>query len=56
MRNVKKKPRLDVTIGIRFTPAEKLAVEKLAEEEERAPSAVVRRLVIANLKAEGLLK
>jgi hypothetical protein len=55
MRNVKEKPRLDVTIGIRFTPVEKLAVEKLAEREERAPSVVVRRLVPATLRAEGLL-
>lgn len=55
MRNLKGKPKLDVTIGIRFTSAEKMAVEKLAEKEERAPAVVVRRLVIANLKAEGLL-
>jgi hypothetical protein len=56
MRNIKKeKARLDVAIGIRFTHAEKLAVEKLAEREERAPSVVVPRLVLATLRAEGLL-
>jgi hypothetical protein len=40
---------------IQMVAPEKAAVERLAEWEERAPNVVVRRLVIATWKAEGLL-
>jgi hypothetical protein len=55
MKTAMKKPkaRLEVSLGIRLTPAEKAAIEIWAKREERAPFVVVRRLVIANLKAEG---
>jgi len=56
MKTAMKKPKARlVSLGIRLTPAEKAAIEIWAEREERAPSVVVRRLVIANLKAEALM-
>jgi hypothetical protein len=52
----KTKVRLDTSIGVRLTPAEKAALERWAEKEERAPSTVARRALVAAMKSEGLLK
>jgi len=54
----KKKPAvvLDVTLGVRISSAEKLAIEEWAEREDRKPTAIIRRLVRDGLRAEGLMK
>jgi hypothetical protein len=52
----KKPPPLREAMSIRFTAEEKVAILAAGETEEREPSVLVRRIVVAWLKAEGFLK
>jgi hypothetical protein len=53
----KKKPAvvLDVTVGVRLTSAEKVAIEAWGEREDRKPTAIIRRLVRDGLRNEGIV-
>jgi len=53
----KKQPvLLDCTVGVRLSSAEKLAIETLAEREDRKPTAIIRRLVRDGLRNQSLMK
>lgn len=58
MQKIEKKKStilLDVTLGVRLSSAEKLALETWAERDDRKPTAIIRRLVRDGLRAEGFL-
>jgi hypothetical protein len=50
-----KKP-MAFTVGVRFSQAEKIALEKCAKADERLISVMLRKLVTDGLKARGFLK
>jgi len=53
----KKKPAilLDVTLGVRLSSAEKLALETWAERDDPKPTPTIGPLVRDGLRAEGFL-
>jgi len=57
MNKIEKKKQpvlLDVTLGVRLSSAEKLAIEAWAEKEDRKPTAIIR--FRDGLRNEGLMK
>ena len=52
-----KKPATKLlTVGVRFSPDEKVALEKHAADEQRPASVMLRKIVVDYLKGKGLLK
>lgn len=57
MASAAKKPATKLlTIGVRFSPVEKAALEKYAGAEDRPVSVMLRKIVVDCLREKGHLK